>query len=87
MGLMEYLSTQHQQLPETNLWFRSKHEIAGVWCSPELTAENSMLLPFGFGIGDHRLILINIPTKQLIGHNIPTIKRPKARHLQCLNPK
>eukprot|EP00957_Ditylum_brightwellii_P144646 11019186-Ditylum_brightwellii.AAC.1 len=64
-----------------------KHQIAGVWCSPELAAENSMLLPFGFGIGDHRLILIDIPTKHIIGHNIPTIERPKAHGLLCFSPK
>jgi hypothetical protein len=87
MGLTEALSSEHPNLPETKSWFRGKHQIEGVWFSPELQAQNSMLLPFGFGVGDHRMIIIDVPTKQLIGTELPAIQRPKARRLQSFHPK
>eukprot|EP00957_Ditylum_brightwellii_P054242 4107436-Ditylum_brightwellii.AAC.1 len=69
IGLTECSSTQHLHLPKPNSWFRRKQQIAGVWFSPDLVAENSMLLPFGLGIGDHMLTLIDLPTKQYERHH------------------
>eukprot|EP00957_Ditylum_brightwellii_P127698 9738320-Ditylum_brightwellii.AAC.1 len=73
MGFTEALSSEHSPLPETKSWFRGKHQIEGVWFSPELEAQHSMLLPFDVGIGNHHIIIIDIPTQQLIGTELPAI--------------
>jgi hypothetical protein len=87
LGLVESLSSLHHDLPETKSWFRGKNQITGVWCSPCFNPSTCLLLPFGFGVGDHRGIIIDIPTKDLLGTEIPTIIRPKARRLQSFIPK
>ena len=44
------------------------------------------MLPFFFGVGDHRGILIDIPEHVLLGNKLIKIKRPHARRLICGRP-
>jgi hypothetical protein len=41
-------------------------------------------MPFGYGIGDHRAYILDIPLKALVGENPIKIVRPAGR---CLNSK
>ena len=40
-----------------------------------------------FGLGDHRGILVDIPSSSLLGDSLHSIQTPSARRLQCNNPE
>eukprot|EP00957_Ditylum_brightwellii_P012563 949564-Ditylum_brightwellii.AAC.1 len=87
VGICESLSTRYHNIPETKSYFRGKEQIQGVWLSPEIEEEKCLLAPYGFTLGDHKGIIIDIPMASIVGADIPKIVRPKARHLQSRNPK
>ena len=68
-------------------WFRGSAQIEGVWVTKDVTVSATCFLPFYFGAGDHRAIMIDIPTRDLIGTEISRIVLPSIRRLQCQNPK
>jgi hypothetical protein len=62
-------------------------QIEGVWISPEIDSKSSCLLPFGFSVGNHRAIILDVPTTMLLGIHPPQVVCPNARRLQSNNPK
>ena len=62
---------------------RGSRQIDEAWVTPDVEISASCFLPFFFGVGDHRAILLDIPQHSLIGGNVHKISRPKARRLQC----
>ncbi len=40
--------------------------IDGIWTTPDVTIANACVMPAGYGIGDHRLFIIDIHTSSLI---------------------
>ena len=42
-------------------WFRGQEQIDAIWTSEEIEFNSMTFLPFFFGIGDHRGIIMNIP--------------------------
>jgi hypothetical protein len=68
-------------------YFRGSTPIDGVWATPDLQIANACLMPAGYGIGDHRLFIVDIVSLSLIGGNPPRILRPTARRLNTRLPK
>lgn len=62
---------------------RGSRQIDAVWVTPDVEISAACFLPFFFGVGDHRAILLDIPQHLLIGGKIHNISRPNARGLQC----
>ena len=62
-------------------YFRGTNPIDGVWATTDIIVTNACVMPAGFGIGDHRLFIIDFLTASLIGTNPPRAVRPMARRL------
>jgi hypothetical protein len=65
-------------------FFRGSKPIEGLWISSNLNVSNACVMPFGYGIGDHRAFILDIPIKSLIGEDPVKIACPVGR---CLNSR
>ena len=55
--------------------------IDGLWVSDDLVISNACVMPFGFGIGNHRAFILDIPMEALVGESPVRIVRPAGQHL------
>ena len=55
-------------------YFRGSEPIDGVWA-----VTNACVMPVGFGVGDHRLFVIDLATPTLVGSGTTTVVRPAVR--------
>ncbi len=55
--------------PTVATFFRGLHPIDGLWAAYNLNISNTCIMPFGYGVGDHRAFILNIPLESLIGVN------------------
>jgi len=62
-------------------YFRGSEPIDGVWTTGDITVTNACVMPVGFGVGDHRLFIINFATTTLVGSATTTVVRPALRRL------
>ena len=51
----------------TATYNRRMRQINGAWATEDLQVTQVCFLPFLFGVGDHRGILLNIPVNDIIG--------------------
>ncbi len=63
-------------------FFRGFHPIDGLWALDDLDIGNACVMPFGYGVGDHRAFILDILLGSLIGVNTVWIVRLAS---QCLN--
>jgi hypothetical protein len=68
-------------------FFRGSQPIDGIWISSDLEISNACVMPFGFGVGDHRAFVLDIPIESLVGENPVKIVRPVSRRLNSRLPK
>jgi hypothetical protein len=64
--------------------FRGSKPIDGVWTTDDTNMTNACVMPVGFGVGDHRLFVIDLATTTLVGSGTTTVVHPA---LQRLNTK
>jgi hypothetical protein len=62
-------------------YFRGSEPIDGVWTTGDITVTNACVMPVGFGVGDHRLFVIDFATTTLVGSGTTTVVRPSLRRL------
>ena len=62
-------------------YFRGSEPIDGVWTTGDITVTNACVMPVGFGVGDHRLFVIDFATTTLVGSPTTTVVRPALRKL------
>ena len=67
-------------------FFQGKDPIDGVWVTPDVVITGACVMPVGYGVGDHRMFLIDFLTSSLIGCNPPKIVRTAARRLNTIIP-
>ena len=67
-------------------FFRGTKPIDGVWVTSDVVIIGAYVMPAGYGIGDHRLFVLEFLTSSLIGHESPKIVRAAARHLNTNIP-
>jgi exonuclease III len=67
--------------------FRGSKPIDAVWVSKELEVINAAAMPIGYGVGDHRMFVLDITTKSMVGFNPQPVKHPKARRLNSKIPR
>jgi hypothetical protein len=67
-------------------FFRGQLPINGIWATSNITIANACIMPAGYGIGDHRLFVINIHTSTLIGTAPPRARRTASRRLNTRLP-
>ena len=67
-------------------YFRGSKPIDGVWATSDVTITGACVMPAGFGIGDHRLFVVDVLASSLIGHEPLRVMRPCARRLNTKLP-
>jgi hypothetical protein len=68
-------------------FFRGLRPINSLWVSKDLDISNACVMPFGFGVGDHRAFILDIPLELLVGVNPVKIVRPVSHCLNSQLPK
>jgi hypothetical protein len=67
-------------------FFRGSKPIDGLWISSNLDIRNACVMPFGYGIGDHRAFILDIPIESLIGEDPVKIACLVGRRLNSRIP-
>ena len=50
-----------------DIFFRGTEPIDGIWATSDVVVINNCVMPTGYGVGDHRLFIIDVLTSLLIG--------------------
>ena len=80
LGMLEAISENTgRRLGAT--YFRGSKPIDGIWHTSGIQITNASVMPVGFGVGDHRLFVVDILTASIVGHAPPRIVRPATRRL------
>jgi hypothetical protein len=79
-GLVEAALSHTGTSPGATL-FWGLHPIDGLWVSKDLDISNVCVMPFGFGVGNHRAFIIDISLELLVGVNLIKVIRPASRQL------
>ena len=66
-----------QQLGAT--FFRGSEPINGIWATPDIVVTGACVMPAGYGVGNHRLSVVDFLTSSLVGSTPPKIVRAEAR--------
>ena len=85
LGLRNCLHEHHSNLSPPSTYtrnFKSK-PIDGCYASPTLQIEKCGFLPFREGIGDHRIVYIDVDETKWLEGDIFKIQPPQIRRLQC----
>ena len=56
-------------------YFCGSTPIDGVWATLDVTVVGACVMPVGYGVGDHRLFIINFMKSCLVGVSPPSIVR------------
>jgi hypothetical protein len=62
-------------------YFRGSEPIDGVWATGDITMTNACVMPVRFGVGDHRLCVVDFATMTLVDSGLTTVVRPALCHL------
>jgi hypothetical protein len=65
-------------------YFQGRVTIDAVWATSEVAVVNACVMPVGYGVGDHRLFVVDFATPLLIGTGCSQIIQPA---LNCLNTR
>lgn len=66
--------------------FRGSKPIDGIWASSDLVVSNACVMPCGYGVGDHRVFIVDFLVSSMIGTTPVKIVRPAARRLNTRLP-
>jgi len=53
----------------TNFNFRGSQPIDGVWATSGLTVVGACVMPVGFGVGDHRMFIVDFAMSSMMGND------------------
>ena len=82
---MREVLKRRSQIPGPPSFIRGSRQIDGAWVTDGLEIAIACFLPFNFGLGDYRDILLDIPQVSFLGNALKTIERSVGRRLQCTN--
>ena len=67
-------------------FFRGSKPIDGIWATPDVQVVGANAMPCGFGIGDHKLFVVDFCAESLVGQAPPRVIRAAARRLTTKLP-
>ena len=67
-------------------FFRGSKPIDGVWATKDIQLVNVCIMPAGFGVGDHRMFVVDFRLQSLVGASPPKVVRVAARRLNTKIP-
>jgi hypothetical protein len=85
LAMMEEVGEFTGKAIGTTFFWGSK-PINGIWATSDITVCNAAIMPAGYGIGDHRLFVIDFALQDIIGTNPPKIIWPASRRLNTKLP-
>ncbi len=68
-------------------FFGGSKPMDGVWATSDITVSNAAIMPAGYGIGDHRLFVIDFASKDIVETSPPKKVRPASRRLNTKLPR
>jgi hypothetical protein len=77
---------QHTGASPGAIFFHGSKPIDGMWVSGNLDISNACVMPFGYGVGDHRAFVLDISLESMIGIDPVKIVRPVGRRLNSKLP-
>jgi hypothetical protein len=77
---------QHTGMHPGTTYFRGSKPIVGFWVTNDINVSKASVMPFGYGVGDHRAFIIDIPIESLVGHSPVKITWPAGRRLNSKLP-
>jgi hypothetical protein len=77
---------QHTGTSPGATFFHSSKPINRMWVSSDLEISNACMMLFGYGIGDHRVFILDIPIESLVGVDPVNIVQPAGRRLNSRLP-
>ncbi len=75
----------HQPVGPT--YFQGSTPINGVWATSDILLCNAAIMPAGYGIGDHRLFVIDFSVADMIGISHQKVARPTSWLLNTKIPR
>jgi hypothetical protein len=72
--------------PTGATFFQGLQPIDGLWASDDLDISNAYVMPFGYGVGNHRAFILDISLQSLVGVNPVQIVRPASQRLTSRLP-
>jgi hypothetical protein len=73
--------------PVGTTFFRGSKPIDGIWATSDIMVCNAPIMPAGYGIGDHRLFVIDFASRDIIGDTAPKVVREASRQLNTKIPR
>jgi hypothetical protein len=67
-------------------FFRGSKPIDRLWVTSDINIANTCVMPFGYGIGDHRMFVLDITMESLVGKTPTKVVRPASRWLNSRVP-
>jgi hypothetical protein len=68
-------------------FFRGSKPINGLWVTSNIEVANACVMPFGYGIRDHQMFILNMTMESLIGKNPTKAVRPASCWLNSKMPQ
>ena len=62
-------------------FFRGSKPIDGVWATRDLNVTHACVMPTGFGVGDHRMFIVDLQESSVVGATPFKVQRYSARRL------
>jgi exonuclease III len=62
-------------------YFQGRKPIDTIWATSNVTVANACVMPVGYGVRDHRLIVVDFSTATLVGTGLQKIVQPALHHL------
>ena len=60
-------------------FFRGTNPIDGIWATPDVVVTGACAVPAGYGVGDHRMSIVDFLTLSIVGTTPPRIVCAGAR--------
>jgi hypothetical protein len=77
---------QHTGASPGTTFFRGSRPIDGLWVLRDLDISNACVMPFGYGIGNHKAFVLDIPIASLVGKDPVKIVQPVGWRLNSRLP-
>ncbi len=86
LGLQEAVLCHTGKRTGATFFWGSK-PINGLWVASNLDIANVCVMPFGYGIGDHQMFVLDITMESLVGKNPTKVVRPASGRLNSKLPR
>ncbi len=86
VGLQEAV-LRHTGMRTGATFFRGSKPIDGLWVTSDIDIANACVMPFGYGIGDHRMFILDVTMESLVGKTPIKVVHPASRRLNSKMPR